>query len=293
MKKYLITSIISFSLYLGVAALRGGYVALLGLEGIYLSAFIGYFVFAITTLTILKKYNSRSDSVKIVIAIVLGTSILEIPLRLFDFSNSLFTLGTLLSCWFSIITAYLIYRIKIKKIKILISILSIATIIWFSFSGYSLWVHKINHGTFKGITEQIIETPIVFQDSTGLNIPLNDFSGKYLVLDFWVSSCGVCFKKFPQVQNIYNDLKTADNIKLYSVFCSSSKRGETHQNGVDMLQQRGYTFPTLSLDGDNPILKEIGVDAYPTVIIFDPNGKLIFRGDIESAEQLINKFTTR
>ena len=73
----------------------------------------------------------------------------------------------------------------------------------------------------------------------------------------------------------------------YSVFCCDDKDGETCETGQDILNKRNCSFPILAIDKDNPILKEIGVTCFPTVIIFDPDGKLIFRGNIEYAEKYL------
>jgi hypothetical protein len=40
---------------------------------------------------------------------------------------------------------------------------------------------------------------------------------------------------------------------------------------------------------DNPILREMEINGYPTVLIFDKGGNIIFKGNIENASSYIEK----
>jgi hypothetical protein len=62
---------------------------------------------------------------------------------------------------------------------------------------------------------------------------------------------------------------------------------ESISAGNTILQEKGYTFPCLSIDIDNPVLQELGVNRYPTVLIFNKTSELIFKGNMENASQYI------
>jgi hypothetical protein len=40
---------------------------------------------------------------------------------------------------------------------------------------------------------------------------------------------------------------------------------------------------------ENPILEKLGVKGYPTVLLFDRDSKLIFRGSVETVKDYIEK----
>lgn len=121
------------------------------------------------------------------------------------------------------------------------------------------------------------------QNPDGTEIKSDNLEGEYIILDFWYSECGICFKEFPKVQKFHEQLTKTDKIKLYSVFCRLTSKDETPQTGMDILNSNGYSFPVISIDLKNPILKQIGVNYYPTVIILHKNKEIVFRGDIMSA----------
>jgi hypothetical protein len=58
-------------------------------------------------------------------------------------------------------------------------------------------------------------------------------------------------------------------------------QGEAFEN----LTQKGYSFPVLM--GNQEILEALDVYVYPTVILLDQNGMIVFKGEIEEAELLI------
>lgn len=130
------------------------------------------------------------------------------------------------------------------------------------------------------------EYPLVLHDSAGSPVSVREFSGKYLVLDFWSSDSDFSLDDLPKVQRWYDELKENPDIALYSVFCTKRKKGETPRTGTGILSEKGYAFPSFFIDAKDPILREIGVRHFPTVVIFSPDGKLIYsvRSSVEGAK---------
>jgi len=42
----------------------------------------------------------------------------------------------------------------------------------------------------------------------GDGLKLSDYRGKYVLLDFWSTSCGPCLKDLPEMRRLYNELPT-------------------------------------------------------------------------------------
>jgi len=236
-----------------------------------------------------KKHASKLKPQQILLASLIGCCLIQIPLRLFDFTGSLVSLPDFLFHLFGIFMGYFFY-VSGKYLKSGIVLISLFCCIFLYSKGYDLWLHKLNFDTFTGMIAEKYQSPIIFQNDERENISLDNLEGEYIVLDFWTSSCGVCFRKFPEVQRVYDKWRDNEQIQLYGVFCRYEKNEETPATGTKILQERGYTFPSLSLDIKTPMLKELGVNSYPTVLIFNNKDRtLIFRGSIEYAEKLLNK----
>jgi len=285
---YLLIFIVSIVVSFSLVPLRGGHVTVLGLLGFPLSLVVGCILSFGLTLFFLNKYTDKLSKNKVLFTILLGSLILELPVRIFSFNSTLISLPESVFRVFAIVVAYGIFRIKSVFGKIVTSVLFFSLCLWFSYYGYHYWMHKLYFGSFTGKTEQVVATPLVFQNDLDENIFLNEVDGKYLVFDFWTSSCGVCFMRFPHVQRIHERWNN-DQIQVYGVFCRKEKREETPAIGTKMLSERGYTFHTLSIDINNPALEEMGISAFPTVLIFDKDRTIIFRGDILQAEKHLEK----
>jgi hypothetical protein len=87
------------------------------------------------------------------------------------------------------------------------------------------------------------------------------------------------------VQELHEKHLQNDRVALYGVFCRQET--ETDSMGHETLAERGYTFPCLSIDMSHPALKELGVDRFPTVLIFNRERDLVFRGDIKLVEKFM------
>ncbi len=281
-KPYFLIAIYAFVIEILTFPLRGGYC---GMDVCALVTFLLYFVFMNL---ILKRY-ALLKSRYILYASLIGCSILRFPIHIFDFESAAVSLPDFLFHLFGILMGYLFYKFT-QIYKIVILTLSVSACLFLYVKGYDMWLHKLNFGTFTGRIDDIQQLDLVFQTNAGDTISLSDFKGKYVLIDCWYTSCSVCYKKMPAVQNVYDKYKANDQIVVGSMHSyMKEEKNENYLTGSEILKERHYTFPCWAIDIENPALKDLGVDGYPTVLIFDRQSNLIFRGSIENAEKLIEK----
>ena len=236
----------------------------------------------------LKRHAAKLKPSRILLACLIGCCLLPLPIHLFNFSSTLVSLPDLLFHLFGIVMGYCFY-VSNKYVKSGIVIISLLCCTFLYFKGYDLWMHKLAHGTFTGKVVENYPATMVFQNDLGENISIEDLGGEYLVLDFWFSGCGSCFRAFPKVQKVYDKWLDNEQVRLYAVFCRMKDYEETPATGTELLREGGYTFPFLSIDMDD-FFKETGIKVYPTVLIFNNKDRtLIFRGNIETAEKYLNE----
>jgi thiol-disulfide isomerase/thioredoxin len=127
-------------------------------------------------------------------------------------------------------------------------------------------------------------------DSFGThNLKIN-LENKFVLLDFWTTSCGVCFEKFPHIDSIARKYKGRDDFKIYAVNvpCLSDTAEDVRRTILKQIYAKGYVFPVaLSLDSSETI-KTKGIFTYPTVALFDKSGKLIYGGYLETQHKINN-----
>ncbi len=116
------------------------------------------------------------------------------------------------------------------------------------------------------------------------NIKLSNFKGKVVLLDFWIKNCGPCIKSIPDLNALQEKFKNKKfeilGINSYDTkedigwFCNK------HKPNYKVLMQ------------GKAIAEKYGVSGFPTVILIDKEGKVLFSGvDFEKSEieKLIEK----
>jgi thiol-disulfide isomerase/thioredoxin len=285
-KSFLKIIIISLILSLLIAPLRGGYIEIGTITGFKLSSIVGFVVYFHLTIYFLGKI--RLSNGLIIISVFIGISFFILPLYIISFSGAQASHLEYLIHISSIILGWIFYSVNSKLYKVLIFIFSMTLCFWTSTTGYDLWLHKLNSGTFTGeLNNQIIYDNFPIQSDMGDTIALRDFKGKYLLLDCWYTRCGYCYEEMPKVQELYDTYKNNSEINIYTLH--SRTPDETFSSGVEILNKKGYNLPTLSIFIDDPKLKELGIKTYPGVLIFDKESRLVFRGNIDTAAKYLER----
>ncbi len=117
----------------------------------------------------------------------------------------------------------------------------------------------------------ILAPDFTLPDSTGKNISLSSFRGKYVLIDFWAAWCGPCRKEMPNMVRLYNDF----NNKGFVILGVSLDK--TRDKWVGAIRSEGMKWPNVS---DLKFWQsEVGalysVKAIPYTVLIDKEGKII------------------
>lgn len=115
------------------------------------------------------------------------------------------------------------------------------------------------------------------EDMNGHIITLNDFKGKYVLLDFWASWCVPCREENPNLKRAYSMYYNKGfNILGISLDLPSSKDAWLKAIKTDALP-----WMQLALDGE--VVKQYNIQQIPSSYLIDPNGKIIAK-DLQGEE---------
>jgi thiol-disulfide isomerase/thioredoxin len=108
----------------------------------------------------------------------------------------------------------------------------------------------------------------------GKRVRLSDLRGRVVIIDFWATWCGPCLRETPFMVSLYEKYKDRGLEILYV-----SIDGKADQYKIPpFVNQQKISYPVLVDGGLKDGVKDLyGVDAYPTTIFIDRQGKMRYR----------------
>lgn len=175
-----------------------------------------------------------------------------------------------------------------KRIGLIISLVLIVTLL-----GIVVKNEFANDKTFNALikkedgTEQIAyETKLVSLDESETS--MEDYKGKILVLNFWVSWCGPCIDEMPELNKFYK--KQPKNVEFLAINMTSDEKSA---NTVEKFRrQYNIKFP-IFIDEKGLLQKSFEIISYPTTIIVDSDGVVRYRIQGAVNRDELNEMTSK
>lgn len=131
-------------------------------------------------------------------------------------------------------------------------------------------VSELNYQGFIG--RQVPELDFS-QLSDSAKSKLSDYRGKIVVLDFWAAWCGACFQPIDDLQDLARShAQWKDQVALLAVSIDTDR-----EQAIKIIRDRKWT-QTTNVFVDPNILKTIGVQVLPVLIIISQDGTIVTMG---------------
>lgn len=279
-RTFLVIFILSFIFFVILTPLRSS-----AFGGFPVSSLVGFVVMTYVTMFCLNRYKEKLSSGVIIVALLAGHSLVELPTRIIDFQGPLVSFPDFVVRTLGIVCGAIYWQTKAPLNLATLALLCTVPVFMY-FQGYNYWLQKLNYGTFTGNVSYSQPTYFEAFTKNGKVINDSDLENKIVLLDFWNTTCGVCFMKFPYVEELQAKYKDDPNVMIMAV--NAPLEGDKPGQAFQMIEERGYTFPVV-ITKDEQMAERFGVFTYPKTFIIANNRTVVFYGDIWLAANKIEQ----
>ncbi|WCM41074.1 TlpA family protein disulfide reductase [Flavobacterium sp. CBA20B-1] len=171
--------------------------------------------------------------------------------------------------WNYLLVAVLVYVnnvYKISKTKIIAFFIPFCLVLtaYVYYSRTENEKNKIETSQLKRVT---------FLDEKGNEVPLNSFQGKLTLFEFWTTSCAQCPESISKFHELAEQYKSNKNIDFKVVNINLGKR---HNEKIFKKIESSITLEKLY--ASELIFKQLNFNVAPTVLVIDPQGKIVYFG---------------
>ena len=105
-------------------------------------------------------------------------------------------------------------------------------------------------------------------DDSGSGARLEDYRGKYVLLNFWATWCGPCVQEVPSLNRLQQEFESKGLVVLG---ISVDENKEAYEQFLDRFS---VTFPTVR-DPEMAVATRYGTNMYPETYLIDRDGRVI------------------
>ncbi|MCE3018664.1 MAG: M56 family metallopeptidase [Pirellula sp.] len=131
-------------------------------------------------------------------------------------------------------------------------------------------------------------TNFTWQDLAEKRHSLDEYRGKFVLLDFWATWCGPCMKSIPEMARIHESVANSKDVQLISLSIDSEMEA-----AKEVIREKKLNW-TQGFIGDivaSPTGKALGIHSVPLYVLIDQQGVVVLRTrNIEEITQRMQDF---
>ncbi|MHA6250115.1 thioredoxin-like domain-containing protein [Pontibacter sp. CAU 1760] len=116
---------------------------------------------------------------------------------------------------------------------------------------------------------------------------IKDFRGKIVLLDFWTFGCINCQHIVPDLKQLEEEY--ADVLVVIGVHSAKFDAEKQNATILQAIRKFGIAHPVIN-DANYRLWNEYGIRAWPTVVLIDPNGKVVGQHAGESVYKTVQPY---
>ena len=168
--------------------------------------------------------------------------------------------------------------------------LIILTVLFFSSFTSVLLSQNNDNPPFNNIilhTSPKLISPVIFRDSDGKKVELDNFKGKLILLNFWTTWCEPCKKEMPSLDNLYQN-KNFENLLIFPINMEKLNIKKTKKFFSDLKIKKLNIF----FDTDLLLVEQLNLRGVPTTVLVNKDGEEFSRilGEVDFSDKKFLKW---
>jgi peroxiredoxin len=116
--------------------------------------------------------------------------------------------------------------------------------------------------------------PLAAKSLDGRPVSLEDYRGRYVLLDFWATWCGPCLEEVPNLKAAHEEFGKGGRLAVLGVSVDEGPEAPRK-----LVEARGIPWAQVHAEGAvaGPIAKRYGAFSIPRIYLIGPDGKVVAR----------------
>ncbi|MGI4833177.1 MAG: redoxin domain-containing protein [Janthinobacterium lividum] len=124
-------------------------------------------------------------------------------------------------------------------------------------------------------------------DTAGVKHSLATYRGQYVLLDFWGHWCSPCVQAMPKVNALHQQY--VNKLTIIGIAMEGATSAPLWKKAIRKYSVPGLQLSELQAD-EGPVITGYNINAYPTYLLLDPQGKLVARTN--DVDEITKKLAT-
>ncbi len=115
-------------------------------------------------------------------------------------------------------------------------------------------------------------------DAQGRMVAFHDIDADLVLLDFWGTWCAPCRKSIPHLNEI-EQMLGGKKVQVIGIACERTASKDRPAKVKAAIRDLKITYPVLisGMDGTCPVQDAFGIQFYPTMVLLDRQGRILWR----------------
>ena len=147
----------------------------------------------------------------------------------------------------------------------------------------NIFLKEISTIADSSYTGSFLPTVHAININNNNSVSVNDLiKDKYVFIDFWGSWCGPCIQSIPKLKNLYEKIKGRTDALMLGIAYESDEKDVEKVKKIIGSNKMGWLNLWHSIKEQNistSIIKKLNINAFPTYLIIDKTGKIVYKED--------------